>query len=79
MPSNLPVIKVRTNDENVIKMKFIAKHNERSVSKEIENLIENCISEFEKKHGEIEIYTMSPSEIAQDIQDRVVGNPPYGK
>lgn len=77
MPSSLPVIKVRTNEDNVVKMKTIAKYNKRSVSKEIETLIENHINEFEKEHGEIEICMMTPPEIIEDVKDRIKKNPPY--
>lgn len=77
MPSTLPVIKVRTHEKNVVKIKTIAKYNKRSVSKEIEELIENHIEQFEKVHGEIEIYTMSPPEILEDVKDRIQKNPPY--
>lgn len=79
MPSTLPVIKVRTNEENIIKMKAIAKQHNRSVSNEIEILIEDYIAKYEKKHGVIEIYNMSPSEIIEDIKDRITSKPPYGE
>ena len=79
MPSTLPVIKVRTSDDTVIKMKYIAKYNKRSLSKEIETLIHKHISEFEEQNGEIMIDWMTPQEIIQDLNDRIEGNPPYGK
>lgn len=79
MPSKLPIIKANTSDENIIKMKAIAKHNKRSLAKEVEYIVEKHISEFEKEHGEIEIYTMPPNEIAQDIKDRIQKKPPYGE
>ena len=77
MPSDLPVIKVRTNPDNVVKIKTIAKHHKKSVSKEIESLIEKHINKFEQEHGKIEIYQMSANEIVEDIKDRIIGNPPY--
>lgn len=77
MPSKLPVIKANTTQDNIVKMKTIAKYNKRSVAKELEYLIEKHIEEFEKEHGAIEIYTMSPSEIVEDVKDRIKGNPPY--
>lgn len=79
MPSELPVIKVRTSQENVTKIKTIAKYNNKSTSKEIEKLIEKHIAEFEKSVAEIKIDTMSIDEFVQDIKDRIKGNPPYGK
>ncbi len=79
MPSKLPIIKANTSDENIIKMKAIARYNKRSLAKEVEYIIEKHISEFEKEHGKIEIYTMPPEEIAQDIKDRIQKKPPYGE
>ena len=78
MPSDLPVIKVRTNPDNVVKIKYIAKKNKRSVSKEIEMLIEQHITEFEQESGEIKISFMTPTEIAEDVKDRITKKPPYG-
>ena len=78
MPSKLPVIKANTTDENIIKMKTIAKYNKRSMAKELEMIVEEHIKEFEKEHGEIEIYTMSHNEIVEDVKERIKGNPPYG-
>lgn len=79
MPSKLPIIKANTSDENIIKMKTIARHNKRSLAKEVEYIVEKHISEFEREHGEIEIYTMPPNEITQDIKDRIQKKPPYGE
>lgn len=79
MPSKLPIIKANTSDENIIKMKAIARYNKRSLAKEVEYIIEKHISEFENEHGKIEIYTMPPNEIAQDIKDRIQKKPPYGE
>lgn len=55
MASNLPVIRARTSEDNIIKMKFIAKCNGQSLSKEIGYIIEQHIAQFEKEHGEIKI------------------------
>ena len=77
MPSKLPVIKANTSEENIIKMKTIAKHNKRSMAKELEYIVEKHIEEFETKHGEIEIVQMSTTEIIEDIKDRIQKNPPY--
>ena len=79
MPSKLPVIKANTTDDNIIKMKYIAKYNKRSLAKELEYIVEKHIEEFESEHGEIKIDWMSPQEIIQDITDRISGNPPYEK
>lgn len=55
MPSKLPVIKANTKQDNIYKMGIIAKAHKRSVSKELEFLIENHIAQYEREHGEIEI------------------------
>lgn len=78
MSSTLPSIKVRTEEDNIIKLKYIAKSNKRSLSKEVERLILKHIWEFEQKNGEIEIDWLSPKEIVEDVKDRITGNPPYG-
>ena len=79
MPSDLPVIKVRTHEDNIVKIKTIAEYNNRSVSKEVEKLILDHIAEFEQKYGEITIGQMTPKEVAQDIRKRIMKNPPYGE
>ena len=48
MSSTLPVIKVRTSQENVQKIKSIAKCNGRSTSKEVELLIKRYVEEFKE-------------------------------
>ena len=40
MPSKLPVIKANTTDNNINKMKYIAKYNKRSLAKELEYIVE---------------------------------------
>ena len=55
MPSKLPIIKANTSQENIDKMKFIAKANKRSMAKELELLIEIHIKEYESLHGEIQL------------------------
>lgn len=78
MPSNLPVIKIRTNSDNIVKIKAIAREHNRSVSSEIEILIEDYIAKYEKENGKIEIYQMDPAEMFDDIKDRIAHKPPYG-
>ena len=77
MPSKLPVIKANTSEENIIKMKTIAKYNKRSMAKELEYVVEKHIQDFEAEHGEIEIVQMNTTEIIEDIKDRIQKNPPY--
>ena len=78
MPSTLPTISVRTSPDNIVKIKEIAKYHGRSVSNEVERLIEDHIAKFEKEHGVITIYNMTPGEIIEDIKDRIASRPPYG-
>ena len=78
MASDLPVLRMRTNADNITKIKFIAKYNKRSVSKEMEMLLERHIAEFGKEHSEIIIEQMTGKQILEDLKDRTKGNPPYG-
>ena len=78
MPSNLPVIKIRTSSDNIVKIKHIAKEHNRSVSNEIEILIEDYIAKYEKEIGKIDICQMNPTEVFEDIKDRIAKKPPYG-
>lgn len=55
MPSNLPVLKMNTKQENIDKMKVIAKANKRSMAKELEMLVEIHIKKYESIHGEIKL------------------------
>lgn len=78
MPSKLPVIKANTKEDNIVKMKTIAKYNKRSLAKELEYIVEKHIEEFENEHGKIKVDYMTPTEIVNDISDRIKKNPPYG-
>ena len=60
MPSKLPVIKANTSEENIQKMKVIAKFNKRSMAKELELIVETHIKTFEQEHGEIKIDSINP-------------------
>ena len=55
MPSNKPIIAVRTSNDIIEKMKVIADENNRSVSKETELLIKKHIKRYEDDNGEIKI------------------------
>lgn len=55
MPSNLPKLVARTDEQTVKKIKYIASEHSRSVSQEINYLIKKEIKEYEKKRGEIKI------------------------
>lgn len=55
MPSDLPIIRVRTTQENINKLKIIAKEHNRSMSGELEYELLQLIKRYEEKHGEISI------------------------
>lgn len=55
MPSNLPILKTNTKQENIDKLKVIAKNNKRSMAKELELLVEIHIKQYEAIYGEIKI------------------------
>lgn len=55
MPSNKPVIAVRTTSEIIEKMKHISKENNRSISAEVEMLIKKHIRRYEEDNGKINI------------------------
>ena len=55
MPSTKPIIAVRTTEEIIEKMKFIAEENGRSVSKEVEMIIKKHIKRYEEDNGKIKI------------------------
>lgn len=55
MPSNKPVIAIRTNTEIKKKIEYIANINNRSASKEIELLIKKHIKRYEDDNGTIEL------------------------
>ena len=46
---------LRTDSELLKKFRFVAEYNARSANKELEVLIKNHVSEFEKKNEKIEI------------------------
>lgn len=53
MPSNKPVIMIRTTIETIDKFKIICKEENRSMSNQAEKLILDMIKAYEKEHGEI--------------------------
>ena len=55
MPSDKPIIAVRTTRDIIEKMKVIANENGRSISKETEILIKKHIKRYEEDNGEIKI------------------------
>lgn len=53
MPSNKPVIMIRTTSEIIEKFKIISQEENRSMSKQAEKLIIDLIRKYEKENGEI--------------------------
>lgn len=46
---------MRMQPENFAKIKYISEQNKRSIAMQIEYLIEQCVHDFEEKHGAIKI------------------------
>lgn len=55
MPSEKPRFTVRTEQEIIDKISYIAKENERSTTQEIAFLMKKRIKDYENEHGEITI------------------------
>lgn len=72
MPSTLPVIRIRTSEDTVLKIKAIAKEHKRSLSNELERLIEDYIAQYEKENGPIKTENTNNSDILEDIRDKFV-------
>lgn len=53
MPSNLPIIRVRTTQKNIEKFKVVCEKTNRSMSAELELHVKNMIENYEKTYGEI--------------------------
>ena len=53
MPSNKPQFVIRTEQEVLDKIAYIASENERSSTQEIIYLIKQKIKEYEQEYGEI--------------------------
>lgn len=55
MPSDTAKFTVRTDSELLKKFRYVAESIARSANRELEVLMKRHISEFEKKHGKIEL------------------------
>ena len=55
MPSNKPVIMIRTTTDTINKFKVICKEENRSMSNQAEKLILDMIRAYEQEHGKIQI------------------------
>lgn len=56
MATNKRAFTMRMQAENFEKIKIIAECNKCSIAMQIEYLIENCIEQYEKEHGEIKFF-----------------------
>lgn len=54
MPSNKPIIAIRTSENLKKQIEYIADENNRSVSKEVELLIKKHVKRYEEDNGKIE-------------------------
>ena len=45
---------LRVSEELLAKLKYISSKNKRSMNKEIEFVLENYVTDYEKTHGKIE-------------------------
>lgn len=59
MPSNKPIIVIRTTEEIKKKIEYVAEENNRSTSKEIELLVKKYLKRYEEDNGEIKIDDLS--------------------
>lgn len=56
MPSKLPKIESRTDDELLKpKLKKLARKNGRTLSREVEQILKRYVEQYEKTHGEIKV------------------------
>lgn len=55
MPSNKPIFTLRTEKENLDKLRIIAKAENRSDNKQLEYILLNYIKMYENMFGEIKI------------------------
>lgn len=55
MTDNISKFTIRTETELLKKFRFVADYNARSANREIEVLMKNHVTEFEKKNGKIDI------------------------
>lgn len=57
MPSQLPKFTFRVEASTLEKLRYIAESNFRTVNKELEMLVNQHISKYEKDHGSIPLST----------------------
>lgn len=54
MPSKKPMVTLRTEQETIDKLKYIADFENRSDNKQLEYILKEYIKNFENEHGTIE-------------------------
>lgn len=64
MPSEMPRITLRIEQEYIDKLKVIAEENERSLNQEITYTLKRKIEEYEKENGRINNGKLSVSKIS---------------
>lgn len=62
MATNKRAFTMRMQPENFEKIKYVSEQNKRSIAMQIEFLIEQCVSDYEAKHGSIPLPDFSESE-----------------
>lgn len=55
MPSKKPMVTLRTDQDIIKKLKYIADFENRSDNKQLEYILKEYINHFENEHGEIDI------------------------
>ena len=53
MPKDRTHLSIRLDGELHDKFRYVAKYYDRSMSKQILNIVATCVREFEKEHGPI--------------------------
>lgn len=64
MPSDLPRVTLRIEQEFIDKLKVIAEENERSLNQEIVYTLKQKVKEYEEKNGKINNSKLSVSKIS---------------
>lgn len=57
MPSNVPMRGLRMTDELYLKLRAIAKQENRSYNQEAVHILQKFVEEYEKTHGTIDVNT----------------------
>ena len=57
MPSNVPMRGLRMTDELYLKLKAIAKMENRSYNQEAVHILQKYVADYEKEHGNINVDT----------------------